>query len=96
MRRFRFALLLRVVLALAVLHATGCAGFETNSESARNGSTTHALRRVAERAKPGILGAAVLDMQTGRMSSVNGNTALPLQSVFKLPLAIYAMHLAET
>jgi beta-lactamase class A len=41
------------------------------------------------------LGAAVLNLKTREISSVNGDVPLPLQSVFKLPLGIYVMHLAE-
>jgi beta-lactamase class A len=36
----------------------------------------------------GTVGFAVLDIETGQMTSVNGKQALPLYSVFKLPVAI--------
>lgn len=45
------------------------------------------LADIAERAKPGVLGAAVLDLKTGAMTSVNGTRPFPMASVFKAPLA---------
>jgi beta-lactamase class A len=45
------------------------------------------LAEIAERAKPGVLGVAVLDLRTGAIESVNGTQPLPMMSVFKAPLA---------
>ena len=45
------------------------------------------LADIAERAKPGVLGAAVLDLKTGAVESVNGTRPFPMASVFKAPLA---------
>ena len=84
------------VLILAAFQTTGCATVQRNPQVSQEDPTNKALAQLAEQATPGILGAAVLDLQTGALSSVNGNTPLPLQSVFKLPLGIYVMHLAET
>ena len=45
------------------------------------------LTSICNRAQ-GSVGVAVVHVETARAVSVNGNTALPLYSVFKLPLAI--------
>ena len=45
------------------------------------------LTAICNRAQ-GSVGVAVVHVETGQSVSVNGNTALPLYSVFKLPLAI--------
>ena len=45
------------------------------------------LRTICDRAQ-GSVGVALVHVETGQSVSVNGNTAFPLYSVFKLPLAI--------
>ncbi len=45
------------------------------------------LASICERAQ-GSVGVAVIHVETGRAASINGNVALPLYSVFKLPVAI--------
>lgn len=45
------------------------------------------LTAICNRAQ-GSVGVSVVHVETGQSVSVNGNTALPLYSVFKLPLAI--------
>ena len=45
------------------------------------------LASICERAQ-GAVGVAVIHVETGRIASINGNVALPLYSVFKLPVAI--------
>jgi len=45
------------------------------------------LASICERAQ-GSVGVAVVHVETGQAASINGNVALPLYSVFKLPLAI--------
>jgi beta-lactamase class A len=44
------------------------------------------LDRLARRAKPGIFGIVVLDLETGRTWEVNADRAFPMMSVFKAPL----------
>ena len=96
MSAYRIPALAPFVLIIAAFETTSCATVLRNPHVSQVDPTTQALEKLAEQATPGILGAAVLDLQTGALSSVNGNTPLPLQSVFKLPLSIYVMHLAET
>jgi beta-lactamase class A len=45
------------------------------------------LASICSRAQ-GSVGVAVVHVETGRVTSLNGNVVLPLYSVFKLPLAI--------
>lgn len=95
MLSFRLTMLPPLALVVATVQVVGCSGIQTRPVVAKEDLTTPALQQLAARAKPGILGAAVLNLRTGQISSVNGNVPLPLQSVFKLPLGIYVMHLAE-
>ena len=45
------------------------------------------LDALAQRARPGTLGVAVLDLQSGTEASVNAGQAFPMMSVFKAPVA---------
>src|SRR3546814_4902554 len=45
--------------------------------------------------RPGVLGVAILDLGTGEMKGVNAEKPMPMQSVFKLPLAIAVMDAAD-
>ena len=47
----------------------------------------HRLSSICERAQ-GVVAVAVIQVEKGRIASVNGKAPLPLYSVFKLPLAI--------
>lgn len=49
-------------------------------------SLQRALTQLAAAARPGTLGIAVSDLQTGRIWRVNARQAFPLMSVFKAPL----------
>lgn len=46
-----------------------------------------ALAALAQRAQPGMLGVAVLDLKTGAAARVNADQAFPMMSVFKAPVA---------
>ena len=46
-----------------------------------------ALNTIAEGARPGTLGVAVLDLRSGRRWSVNADQAYPMMSMFKAPVA---------
>jgi beta-lactamase class A len=46
-----------------------------------------ALKQLATRARPGILGVTVLDVDTGTSIRVNADRAYPMMSVFKAPVA---------
>lgn len=88
---FRLSL---TALATTVILA-GCSGSHPPVTPAIKVVADPSILAIARQAKPGILGAAVLNLRTRQISSVNGDVPLPLQSVFKLPLGIYVMHLAE-
>ena len=45
------------------------------------------LDALAQRARPGTLGVAVLDLQSGATARVNADQAFPMMSVFKAPVA---------
>src|SRR3546814_12533331 len=56
---------------------------------------TPALQALAEKARPGVLGVAILDLGTGEMTGVNAEKPMPMQSVLKLPLASAVMDAAD-
>ncbi len=58
-------------------------------------SITPALEQLAQRAKHGTLGVLMLDLATNEGRGVNIDTPLPMQSVFKLPLGIFVLALAD-
>jgi beta-lactamase class A len=91
--RAAFRLCLPALAATAIL--ASCSGSHPPETPAIKVVADPSLLAVANQAKPGILGAAVLNLKTHQLSSVNGDMPLPLQSVFKLPLGIYVMHLAQ-
>ena len=74
--RFAFALLLAALPALTTLAAP-------SGEVALN----EKLDALVQRARPGTLGLAVLDLQSGQSWRVNADRAYPMMSVFKAPLA---------
>lgn len=47
----------------------------------------HALEALAQRAHPGTLGVAVLDLRSGAAAGVDADRAFPMMSVFKAPVA---------
>jgi len=53
-----------------------------------------AVEQIAARARPGVLGVALANLESGQAYLFNGERRFPMQSVFKLPLAAAA--LAET
>ncbi|RDI98226.1 serine hydrolase [Dyella solisilvae] len=46
-----------------------------------------ALDALVQRARPGVLGVAVLDLQSGASAGVHADQAFPMMSVFKAPVA---------
>jgi beta-lactamase class A len=52
------------------------------------------LQRISARA-PGTLGVAVIDVASGRTVSVRGREWFPMMSVYKLPIAIHALRVAQ-
>ena len=84
------------VLLLCSLLACGCARPVTTAEStgtqtAQPGKVEQELEQrlksISDGAQ-GTVGLSVIHVETGRTISINGNSQLPLYSVFKLPLAI--------
>lgn len=52
------------------------------------------LRRIAA-APPGTLGVAIVQVESGATAGVNQTEWFPMMSVYKLPIAIHALRLAE-
>ena len=52
-----------------------------------NDALQHALSALAQRAQPGTLGVAVLDLKSGATAGVDADRAFPMMSVFKAPVA---------
>ncbi|MCA1576918.1 MAG: class A beta-lactamase [Acidobacteria bacterium] len=84
------------VLLLCSALTSGCAKRATTAEStgiqtAQPGKVEQELERrlktISDGAQ-GTVGLAVVHIETGRTISINGNSQLPLYSVFKLPLAV--------
>ncbi|PWG03573.1 class A beta-lactamase [Sphingosinicella humi] len=87
-------MLRRALLVLLPLALAAC-GSEAPPPAPPADTVTPALEALASRAEPGQLGAAVLDLGTGEMKGVNADKPMPMQSVFKLPLAIVVLDLAD-
>jgi beta-lactamase class A len=64
----------------------------TNDTSAKLQST---LDTLVQRARPGVLGVAVLDVQSGARAGVNAGQAFPMMSVFKAPVAAAVLSLID-
>lgn len=73
-----------MIFAIAMPLAASAQGPATAATSARLQSS---LDTLAQRARPGLLGVAVLDVQSGAMAGVNAGQAFPMMSVFKAPVA---------
>jgi beta-lactamase class A len=84
------------VLLLCSVLTSGCAKPATTAEStgaqtAQPGKVEQELERrlkIISDGAQGTVGLCVVHIETGRTISINGNSPLPLYSVFKLPLAI--------
>ena len=87
-------MLRRALLVLLPLTLVAC-GSETPPPTPPADTVTPALEALAKQAEPGILGAAILDLGTGEMKGVNADEPMPMQSVFKLPLAIVVLDLVD-
>lgn len=100
MRLKSVCILLLFTLGLACTESSTTAGLETGSQSpspvatgAQNqpGDVEQELERrlklICDRAQ-GTIGLSVVHIESGKTTSINGKSQLPLYSVFKLPLAI--------
>jgi beta-lactamase class A len=74
-----FAVLAALTLSTQALAAT--AGIESGTRLQRT------LDALAQRARPGTLGVAVLDLRGGVRAAVHADQAFPMMSVFKAPVA---------
>lgn len=90
MRRYHFSrsVLSATLLALSVvsLSPTAMAG-DVPTAVAPAGDLQAKLDALAQRARAGTFGIAVLDLQSGKTWSVNADRAYPMMSVFKVPVA---------
>ncbi|WP_430390508.1 class A beta-lactamase [Dyella sp. 20L07] len=81
----------RLLVAAMALSITGTAlpSFAADQAATAADATKlqHALDVFAQRARPGLLGVSVLDLQTGATARVNADKAFPMMSVFKAPVA---------
>lgn len=77
------ALIAVTLCMLAAAHSFAASGRGHPVASALQGD----LEKLARRARPGILGVTVLDLESGRRWQVNADRAYPMMSVFKAPLA---------
>lgn len=81
--------ILATVLLLFVLisPSPGTMAGSTPSTSPSHIDLQRKLDSLAQRAQPGTLGIAVLDLQSGQTWRVNAERAYPMMSVFKAPVA---------
>jgi beta-lactamase class A len=73
-------------LSLATVPWGAKAG-DTQASAISQADLQHRLDALAKRARPGIFGVAVLDLQSGKTWHVNADQAYPMMSVFKAPIA---------
>ncbi|HEY0626172.1 MAG TPA: class A beta-lactamase [Allosphingosinicella sp.] len=86
---------LKTILTMMLPLAFACSGGEASQNNAVAAEAPASpLQQLADRAKPGTLGVAILDLQTGQMQGLNADKPMPMQSVFKLPLGIFVFHKA--
>lgn len=57
------------------------------STASSNPALQHSLEALVQRARPGTLGIAVLDLTSGQSTRINADRAFPMMSVFKAPVA---------
>jgi beta-lactamase class A len=75
------------VIAMASVSASLLTPASAASAPSSNDLLQHALDALAQRAQPGVLGVATLDLTTGASAGVNADRAFPMMSVFKAPVA---------
>jgi len=75
-------------LALSCADASPTAqAIDVRATKAPDASLQRTLDALSQRARPGTLGIAVLDLHTGAEVAVNAGYAFPMMSVFKAPVA---------
>ncbi|MBN8886413.1 MAG: class A beta-lactamase [Rudaea sp.] len=83
MNRFRAR---RLLLAAALISLPLMTAAATPTAKATAPDLQGRLEALAERARPGVLGVAVLDLQSGRSWRVNADRGFPMMSTFKAAL----------
>ena len=85
--RSRFVVGVAMAAVLAAAHSVAQGGGAIGPGAADGGAAAAELSRLSK-AAGGTVGLAVIHVETGRTTEVNGGRSLPLYSVFKLPLAV--------
>jgi beta-lactamase class A len=84
----RKSTLVATLLALSLTTIPwGAKADETQGTAISQADLQHRLETLAQRARPGNFGVAVLDLQSGKAWQVNADQAYPMMSVFKAPIA---------
>jgi beta-lactamase class A len=68
----------------------------SRSPSLDNERLNGALAELAARARPGVLGVGLMNLDGGQSYTFNGERRFPMQSVFKLPLGAAVLAAVET
>jgi beta-lactamase class A len=76
-----------LVVIGGLLLAVSVAAADRRQPEVSDAPLQQALEQLAARARPGILGVTVLDIDTGTVVRVNADRAYPMMSVFKAPVA---------
>jgi beta-lactamase class A len=76
--------IVRTLLHLSLALLVAAPAVATESHGAR---LQDALTQLSNRARPGVLGVAVIDLHTGARMQINADRAYPMMSVFKAPVA---------
>jgi len=83
----------RLIVAMVVLNlslvclSSSAEAVDRPTTLAAQARLQQSLDMLAQRARPGLLGVDVLDLQSGTEVRVNANQAYPMMSVFKAPVA---------
>ena len=80
---------LAVAFAALALSACGSGSPQTASETPQLNlpQLSTEVSAIAERARPGVLGVGLMNLESGETWDFNGERRFPMQSVFKAPLA---------
>ena len=76
-----------LVLAGCLLPVAPASAEDGQQSSMADTHLQQALEKVVTRARPGVLGITVLDLDKGTTTRVNADRAYPMMSVFKAPVA---------
>lgn len=80
-----------LILALAACTLAGCGKDELMREMSKTPQLAgqkmdQEIAVLADRARPGVLGVGVMNLESGELWAFNGERQFPMQSVFKAPL----------